>query len=152
MTIVWIYIDTRKQVGDKDHIKAFASEAAAAEHGAFAYPVKSYRETAFGHLFACDKRAAGTPCPRAFAIRGARPGLAFRPLRNLQDRWGCQIVDCPWPPRLAEGPRSVRSPIYSRVHLSGPLTAILAIRFTGIKAVLMTADVLRRRWAHEQCQ
>jgi hypothetical protein len=33
---VWIYVDTRKQVGDKDHLKAFASEAAAeawfAEH------------------------------------------------------------------------------------------------------------------------
>jgi hypothetical protein len=33
---VWIYVDTRKQVGDKDHLKVFASEDAAnawfAEH------------------------------------------------------------------------------------------------------------------------
>jgi len=46
---VWIYVDTRKQVGDKDHLKVFASQAAAevwfAEHDpegvAFAYEVAS---------------------------------------------------------------------------------------------------------------
>ena len=26
---VWIYVDTRKQVGDKDHLKVFANEDAA---------------------------------------------------------------------------------------------------------------------------
>jgi hypothetical protein len=26
---VWVYVDTRKQVGDKDHLKVFASEDAA---------------------------------------------------------------------------------------------------------------------------
>jgi hypothetical protein len=26
---VWIYVDTSKQVGDKDHLKVFASEDAA---------------------------------------------------------------------------------------------------------------------------
>jgi hypothetical protein len=26
--IVWIYVDTRKQVGDVDHLKVFASEEA----------------------------------------------------------------------------------------------------------------------------
>jgi hypothetical protein len=26
---VWIYVDTKKQVGDVDHLKVFASEAAA---------------------------------------------------------------------------------------------------------------------------
>jgi hypothetical protein len=26
---VWIYVDTSKQVGDKDHLKVFASEGAA---------------------------------------------------------------------------------------------------------------------------
>jgi hypothetical protein len=26
---VWIYVDTRKQVGDVDHLKVFADEAAA---------------------------------------------------------------------------------------------------------------------------
>jgi hypothetical protein len=44
---VWIYVDTRKQVGDVDHMKVFASEDAAkrwfAEHGpegvAFEYEV-----------------------------------------------------------------------------------------------------------------
>jgi hypothetical protein len=44
---VWIYIDMRKQVGDKDHLKVFADEDAAnawfAEHDpegvAFAYAV-----------------------------------------------------------------------------------------------------------------
>jgi len=44
---VWIYVDTRKQVGDADHLKVFASEDAAnawfAEHDqegvAFEYPV-----------------------------------------------------------------------------------------------------------------
>jgi hypothetical protein len=44
---VWIYVDTRKQVGDKDHLKVFASEDAAnrwfAEHDpegvAFEYPI-----------------------------------------------------------------------------------------------------------------
>ena len=46
---VWIYVDTSKQVGDKDHLKVFASEAAAEkwfaendpEGVAFAYPVAS---------------------------------------------------------------------------------------------------------------
>ena len=45
--IVWIYVDTTKQVGDKDHLKVFASEGAAnawfAEHHpagvAFEYPI-----------------------------------------------------------------------------------------------------------------
>jgi hypothetical protein len=44
---VWIYVDTRKQVGDEDHLKVFASEDAAnawfGEHDpegvAFEYPV-----------------------------------------------------------------------------------------------------------------
>lgn len=44
---VWIYVDTSKQVGDKDHLKMFASEDAAnawfAEHDlegvAFEYSV-----------------------------------------------------------------------------------------------------------------
>jgi hypothetical protein len=44
---VWIYVDSRKQVGDLDHLKVFPSEDAAnawfAEHdpegGAFEYPV-----------------------------------------------------------------------------------------------------------------
>ena len=44
---VWIYVDTSKQVGDKDHLKVFASEDAAnawfAEHDpegvAFEYPL-----------------------------------------------------------------------------------------------------------------
>ncbi len=44
---VWIYVDTRKQVGDKNHLKVVASEDAAnawfAEHNpevvAFEYPV-----------------------------------------------------------------------------------------------------------------
>jgi hypothetical protein len=26
---VWIYVDTRKEVGDKDHLKVFATEGAA---------------------------------------------------------------------------------------------------------------------------
>ena len=46
--LVWIYVDTRKQVGDADHLKVFASEDAAnrwfAEHDpegvAFEYPVR----------------------------------------------------------------------------------------------------------------
>jgi hypothetical protein len=46
---VWIYVDARKQVGDKDHLKVFASEDAAnawfAEHDpegvAFEYPVST---------------------------------------------------------------------------------------------------------------
>jgi hypothetical protein len=29
MTTVWIYVDTSKDVGDKDHLKVFASEPAA---------------------------------------------------------------------------------------------------------------------------
>jgi hypothetical protein len=44
---VWVYVDTRKQVGDKDHLKVFASEDAAEtwleqndpEDVAFAYEV-----------------------------------------------------------------------------------------------------------------
>jgi hypothetical protein len=44
---VWIYVDARKQVGDKDHIKVFANQDAArkwfGEHDregvAFVYPV-----------------------------------------------------------------------------------------------------------------
>jgi hypothetical protein len=28
MTTVWIYVDTSKQVGDRDHLKVFESEAA----------------------------------------------------------------------------------------------------------------------------
>ena len=44
---VWIYVDTRKQVGDKDHLKVFANQDAArqwfGEHDregvAFEYPV-----------------------------------------------------------------------------------------------------------------
>jgi hypothetical protein len=44
---VWIYVDTRKQIGDVDHLRVFASEDAAnawfAEHDpedvAFEYPV-----------------------------------------------------------------------------------------------------------------
>jgi hypothetical protein len=47
MTIVWIYVDTNKEVGDQDHIKVFADKEAAeawfAEHDpegvAFAYEV-----------------------------------------------------------------------------------------------------------------
>jgi hypothetical protein len=31
MTTVWIYVDRSKDVGDKDHFKVFASEAAANE-------------------------------------------------------------------------------------------------------------------------
>jgi hypothetical protein len=45
---VWIYVDTRKQVGDKDHLKVFADQDAArkwfGEHDregvAFEYPVQ----------------------------------------------------------------------------------------------------------------
>ena len=45
--MVWVYVDTNKQVGDKDHLRVFATEDAAnrwfAEHDpegvAFAYPV-----------------------------------------------------------------------------------------------------------------
>jgi hypothetical protein len=29
MTTVWIYFDTSKEVGDRDHLKVFASEDAA---------------------------------------------------------------------------------------------------------------------------
>ena len=29
MTTVWIYVDTSKDVGDRDHLKVFADEAAA---------------------------------------------------------------------------------------------------------------------------
>jgi hypothetical protein len=29
MTTVWIYVDTIKQAGDKDHLKVFATEEAA---------------------------------------------------------------------------------------------------------------------------
>ena len=29
MTTVWIYVETSKQVGGRDHLKVFASEAAA---------------------------------------------------------------------------------------------------------------------------
>jgi hypothetical protein len=44
---VWIYVDTSKEVGDKDHLKVFATEDAAeiwfSEHDpegvAFEYPV-----------------------------------------------------------------------------------------------------------------
>jgi hypothetical protein len=44
---IWIYVDTSKQVGDKDHLKAFANEDAAetwlqennAEGVAFEYEV-----------------------------------------------------------------------------------------------------------------
>jgi hypothetical protein len=47
---VWIYVDTRKQVGDKDHLKVFASEEAAErwfaendpEGVAFEYPVAEW--------------------------------------------------------------------------------------------------------------
>jgi hypothetical protein len=46
---VWIYVDTRKQVGDKDHLKVFADQDAArkwfGEHDpegvAFEYSVRS---------------------------------------------------------------------------------------------------------------
>ena len=31
MTTVWIYVDTRKEVGDRDHFQVFADEAAAEE-------------------------------------------------------------------------------------------------------------------------
>jgi hypothetical protein len=45
---VWIYVDTSKEVGDKDHLKVFEREDAAAawfadhdpEGVAFAYPVE----------------------------------------------------------------------------------------------------------------
>jgi len=51
---VWIYVDTRKEVGDKDHLKAFAAEDAAnawfAEHDsegvAFEYEVMGMKEAA----------------------------------------------------------------------------------------------------------
>jgi hypothetical protein len=47
MRSVWIYVDTSKQVGDKDHLKVFATEEAAerwfTEHDpegvAYEYPV-----------------------------------------------------------------------------------------------------------------
>jgi hypothetical protein len=46
---VWIYVDTSKDVGDRDHLKVFASEDAAEtwlgendpEGVAFEYPVES---------------------------------------------------------------------------------------------------------------
>ena len=31
MTIVWIYVDTNKEVGDRDHLKVFANPDAADE-------------------------------------------------------------------------------------------------------------------------
>ena len=31
MTTVWIYVDTSKEVGDRDHLKVFANEDAADE-------------------------------------------------------------------------------------------------------------------------
>jgi hypothetical protein len=31
MTTVWIYVDTSKDIGDRDHLKVFESEAAANE-------------------------------------------------------------------------------------------------------------------------
>jgi hypothetical protein len=47
MSTGWIYVDTSKQIGDKDHLRVFASDDAAnrwlAEHDvegvAFAYPI-----------------------------------------------------------------------------------------------------------------
>jgi hypothetical protein len=49
MTTVWIYVGTSKQVGDVEHFKVFASEAAAErcfkendpEGVAFEYPVET---------------------------------------------------------------------------------------------------------------
>jgi hypothetical protein len=48
MKIVWIYVDTDKNVGDPDHLKVFASNAAAnawfrkndPEGVAFEYPIE----------------------------------------------------------------------------------------------------------------
>ncbi|SRR5258705_3443054 len=47
---------------------------------------------------------------------------------------------------------STRATIHARIHLSAPLTAVLAIRFTGIEAVLRTAYFLRPHWAQDQRQ
>jgi hypothetical protein len=46
---VWICVDTRKQVGDRDHLKVFATEEAAerwfaendSEGGAFVYEIQA---------------------------------------------------------------------------------------------------------------
>ena len=50
MSTVWIYVDTTKDVGDRDHLKVFADEAAAEawftdhdpEGVAFGYPVTPF--------------------------------------------------------------------------------------------------------------
>jgi hypothetical protein len=47
---VWVYVDTSKDVGDREHLKVFADEASAEhwfaandmEGAAFEYPVESY--------------------------------------------------------------------------------------------------------------
>jgi hypothetical protein len=54
MATVWIYVDTSKDVGDKDHFRVFASEAAANEWSrvhdpegvAFEYDVERFRAAA----------------------------------------------------------------------------------------------------------
>jgi hypothetical protein len=54
MTTVWIYVDTSKGVGDREHLRVFANEAAAEawfkehepEGAAFEYDVEGFRAAA----------------------------------------------------------------------------------------------------------
>ena len=58
---VWVYVDTRKQVGDRDHLKVFASEDAAEtwleqndpEDVAFAYEVLEGTASAGAQTLRC---------------------------------------------------------------------------------------------------
>ena len=69
MTTVWIYVDTSKEVGDRDHIKVFANEDAA----------ETWFEENDLEGVAFEYRTEGQAKP-------ARPMLARRDWHNEEDR------------------------------------------------------------------
>ena len=64
MTTVWIYVDTNKEVGDRDHLKVFANPVAADEW----FKDNDPEGVAFGYEVSGDETRPRSYCPACGAL------------------------------------------------------------------------------------
>src|SRR5882757_4895514 len=106
-------------------------------------------ETAFGWSFCLDERGYS----HALATRLCHPGRAsgFSISASAQSPGSMGLSNRRFSLSAALGGRpSVRSPIYSWVNLSVPLTTVLAAPLARIETVLRTAYFLRSGRSRDQ--